>query len=73
MIVVATADFEVYHGVVNELRDRGVTFTTIEPGDEFPVDSTAGELQPSRTARASRATPTAPSTSDSHVALRPAT
>ena len=36
MIVVATEDFEVYHGVVNELRDRGVTFTTIEPGDEWP-------------------------------------
>ncbi|WP_439027245.1 hypothetical protein [Haloarchaeobius sp. DT45] len=36
MIVVATADFEVYHGVVNELRDRGVTFTTIEPEDELP-------------------------------------
>ena len=38
MIVVATADFEVYHGVVNELRDRGVTFTTIEPGDEWPEE-----------------------------------
>ncbi|WP_267640358.1 hypothetical protein [Haloarchaeobius amylolyticus] len=36
MIVVATADFEVYHGVVNELRDRGVTFTTIEPDEELP-------------------------------------
>ena len=36
MIVVATADFELYHGVVNELRDRGVTFTTIEPGDPLP-------------------------------------
>ena len=36
MIVVATEDFEVYHDVVNELRDRGVTFTTIEPGDEWP-------------------------------------
>ncbi|WP_435359399.1 hypothetical protein [Haloarchaeobius sp. DFWS5] len=36
MIVVATEDFEVYHGVVNELRDRGVTFTTIEPDDELP-------------------------------------
>ncbi|ELY81336.1 hypothetical protein C487_03653 [Natrinema pallidum DSM 3751] len=29
VIVVATTDFEVYHGVVNELRDRGTTFTTI--------------------------------------------
>ena len=36
MIVVATDDFEVYHGVVTELRDRGVTFTTLEPGDEWP-------------------------------------
>ncbi|WP_423999542.1 hypothetical protein ACOZ4I_11235 [Haloarcula salina] len=36
MIVVATEDFEVYHGVVTELRDRGVSFTTIEPGDEWP-------------------------------------
>ncbi|MFB6104606.1 MAG: hypothetical protein ABEJ57_05910 [Halobacteriaceae archaeon] len=36
MIVVATADFEVYHGVVGELRDRGLQFTTIEPGDPLP-------------------------------------
>ena len=36
MIVVATEDFEVYHGVVNELRDRGVQFTTVEPDDELP-------------------------------------
>lgn len=36
MIVVATEDFELYHGVVTELRDRGVTFTTIEPGDDLP-------------------------------------
>ena len=36
MIVVATDDFEVYHGVVNELRDRGVTFTTCEPGESLP-------------------------------------
>lgn len=35
-VVVATADFEVYHGVVNELRARGVTFTTIEPNEEVP-------------------------------------
>ena len=40
MIVVATDDFEVYHGVVNELRDRGVTFTTIEPDEEFPAETT---------------------------------
>lgn len=36
MIVVATDDFEVYHDVVNGLRDRGVTFTTIRPGEPFP-------------------------------------
>ncbi|MFB6084011.1 MAG: hypothetical protein ABEJ94_07190 [Halorientalis sp.] len=36
MIVVATADFEVYHGVVNELRDRGVPFTTVEPEEGIP-------------------------------------
>jgi len=40
VIVVATADFEVYHGVVGELRDRGLTFTTVEPGDDLP-DGTA--------------------------------
>ncbi|WP_255197271.1 hypothetical protein [Halorarius litoreus] len=36
MIVVATDDFELYHGVVGELRDRGVTFTTVELGDDLP-------------------------------------
>jgi len=36
VIVVATDDFELYHGVVNELRNRGVTFTTQEPGDPLP-------------------------------------
>ncbi|MFO7926732.1 MAG: hypothetical protein ACQET5_07830 [Halobacteriota archaeon] len=36
MIVVATADFEVYHGVVGELRDRNVRFTTIEPDGDVP-------------------------------------
>ncbi|TMT87119.1 hypothetical protein E2L06_11215 [Haloterrigena sp. H1] len=36
MIVVATSDFEVYHGVVNELRERGTTFTTVEPDEELP-------------------------------------
>jgi hypothetical protein len=39
VIVVATEDFEVYHGVVTELRDRGVEFTTIEPGDDWPEDT----------------------------------
>lgn len=36
MIVVATENFEVYHGVVSELRERGVEFTTITPDDELP-------------------------------------
>jgi hypothetical protein len=36
VIVVATEDFELYHGVVGELRDRGVTFTTVEPGGDLP-------------------------------------
>ena len=36
VIVVATSDFEVYHDVVGELRDRGVTFTTVETGEAFP-------------------------------------
>ncbi|WP_254765020.1 hypothetical protein [Natrinema marinum] len=40
MIVVATADFEVYHGAVNELRDRGTTFTTVEPDEELPERTT---------------------------------
>ncbi|WP_423744115.1 hypothetical protein V5735_14210 (plasmid) [Haladaptatus sp. SPP-AMP-3] len=35
-IVVATEDFEVYHDVVGELRDRGVRFTTVEPDGELP-------------------------------------
>jgi hypothetical protein len=35
VIVVATEDFELYHGVVNELRDRGVTFTTQEVDEEL--------------------------------------
>ncbi|WP_135824141.1 hypothetical protein [Halorussus ruber] len=39
-VVVATENFEVYHGVVNELRDRGVTFTTVEPGDSLPDGAT---------------------------------
>ncbi len=35
-VVVATEDFEVYHDVVGELRDRGVIFTTVEPDGELP-------------------------------------
>ena len=36
MIVVATSDFEVYHGVVTELRERGTAFTTVEPDAALP-------------------------------------
>jgi len=39
VIVVATEDFEVYHDVVNGLRDRGVTFTTIRPEEPFPEET----------------------------------
>ncbi len=40
MIVVATADFELYHDLVGELRDRGAVFTTIEPGADLPEGAT---------------------------------
>jgi hypothetical protein len=40
VIVVATQDFEVYHDIVCELRDRGIPFTTIEPGEEIPATAT---------------------------------
>jgi hypothetical protein len=40
VIVVATADFEVYHGAVTELRDRGVTFTTVELDEDLPEETT---------------------------------
>lgn len=36
VIVVATEDFEVYHGVVTELSDRGAAFTTVTPGADLP-------------------------------------
>jgi hypothetical protein len=36
VIVVATTDFEVYHEVVDELRDRDAEFTTVEPGEALP-------------------------------------
>lgn len=39
MIVVATDDFELYHEVVGELRDRSVAFTTIRPEEEVPDDA----------------------------------
>jgi hypothetical protein len=40
VIVVATDDFEVYHEVVTELRDRGLTFTTVEADDDLPERAT---------------------------------
>ncbi len=37
MLVVATTDFELYHGLVGELDARNVTFTTVDPTtDEIP-------------------------------------
>ncbi|MEF8778241.1 MAG: hypothetical protein V5A36_04950 [Natronomonas sp.] len=63
MIVVETADFEVYHEVVGELRDRGVQFTTREPGAELPDDAEVAivgpedEHPPIRTIRADPARP----------------
>jgi len=45
--VVATADFELYHEVVEELRDRDVQFTTVETDEPLPetvdVVITAGD------------------------------
>ena len=58
MIDGATADFEVYHGVVGELRERGVRFTTVEPDAELPDDAAVAivgpedERPPVRTVRA---------------------
>ena len=40
VIVVATADFELYHEVVTALRERGVDFTTVEPGEDLPEGTT---------------------------------
>jgi len=40
VIVVATEDFEVYHEVVTELRDRGLEFTTVEPDGDLPERAT---------------------------------
>lgn len=50
MIVVATADFELYHEVVAELRDRGVAFTTIEPDEDLPDDARVVITAPDETA-----------------------
>ncbi len=40
MIVVATSDFECYHDLVAELRDRGVDFTTVSPDEDLPPETT---------------------------------
>jgi len=46
VIVVATADFEVYHDVVGELRERGVTFSTTEPDEALPAETTVAITGP---------------------------
>lgn len=40
MIVVATEDFELYHDLLAELRERDAVFTTIEPGKPLPEGTT---------------------------------
>jgi hypothetical protein len=47
VIVVATADFEVYHEVVTALQERSLAFTTVEPGDALPEGATAVITAPS--------------------------
>ncbi|MFB6154107.1 MAG: hypothetical protein ABEJ27_07640 [Halodesulfurarchaeum sp.] len=39
MIVVSTNDFEVYHEVVGELRERSAPFTTVEAGEPIPAEA----------------------------------
>jgi hypothetical protein len=46
VIVLATGDFEVYHGVVGELRDRNVRFRTIEPGEDIPEEAAVAIVGP---------------------------
>lgn len=41
MIVVATADFELYHEAVTALRERGIQFTTVEPHESLPEGTEA--------------------------------
>ena len=40
-VVVATEDFELYHDLVGELRERSVRFTTIQPGEPLPDGASA--------------------------------
>lgn len=66
MLVVATADFEVYHEVVTELRERNVTFTTLEPGEMYPAGTSvvitgeSDEIDPPDNATVVRASPGSP-------------
>jgi hypothetical protein len=46
VIVVATEDFELYHGVVGALRDRDAVFTTVEPGETLPERATVVVVGP---------------------------
>lgn len=39
VFVLATEDFDVYHDVVRELRNRHVEFTTVEPETELPPET----------------------------------
>jgi len=49
VIVVATADFEVYHGVVQALRDRNVEFTTVDAGGPLPERASLAIVGPGET------------------------
>ena len=40
-VVVATEDFELYHDLVAELRERSVRFTTVRPGEPLPEGTAA--------------------------------
>lgn len=46
MIVVATGDFELYHDLVEELRDRDAVFTTVQPGQPLPERATVAVVGP---------------------------
>jgi len=57
VIVVATADFEVYHGVVTALRERNVEFTTVEADDPLPERTSLAIVGPGESAAAPEDTP----------------
>jgi hypothetical protein len=46
VIVVSTGNFELYHELVGELRDRDATFTTVNPGEGIPDTATAVVVGP---------------------------